>query len=80
MASGLPVVTTSYNGASELVENGVQGFVIDNPLDTRAFAEKISTALLQTEDMGKKARIKAESYSIEKAVDKIIKVISEHGP
>lgn len=80
MASGLPVVTTSYNGASELVENGVQGFVIDNPLDTRAFAKKISTALLQTEDMGKKARIKAESYSIEKAVDKIIKVISEHGP
>jgi len=79
MASGLPVVTTSYNGASELIENGVQGFIIDNPLDTDTFAEKISIALLQAEDMGRKARIKAEDYSIEKAVDNIIKVISGHG-
>lgn len=80
MASGLPVITTSYNGVSELIENGVQGFVIDNPLNTLVFAEKISTALLHAEDMGEKARIKAERYSIEKAVVKIIKVISGYSP
>lgn len=78
MASGLPVVTTSYNGTSELIDNGVNGFVINNPLNTRDFAEKISTALLQAEDMGEKARAKAEDYSIEKTVNKIIKVISEY--
>jgi UDP-glucose:(heptosyl)LPS alpha-1,3-glucosyltransferase len=80
MASGLPVITTLYNGASELIENGVQGFVIDAPLDTSAFAEKISTALQQAEDMGKKARIKAEKYSIEKAVERNIEVILNETP
>ncbi len=76
MASGLPVVTTAYNGASELIENGVNGFIISDPLDERAFADKISDALLRTEEMGKNAGTKAEDYSIEKAVEKIVKVIS----
>jgi UDP-glucose:(heptosyl)LPS alpha-1,3-glucosyltransferase len=76
MASGIPAITTSCNGASELIENGVQGFAINNPLDAHAFAEKISIALQQSEQMGKQARIRAEDYSIEKAVNEIIKVIS----
>ncbi len=75
MASGLPVITTADNGASELISDGIEGFIIKNPLDADAFAEKISAALLQCEDMGKKARIKAEDYSIEKAVDKIVTLI-----
>jgi UDP-glucose:(heptosyl)LPS alpha-1,3-glucosyltransferase len=79
MAAGLPVITTSNNGASELIENGIQGFIIDNPLDINALVEKISITLLNSEGIGKKARIKAEGYSIEKAVDEIIKVISGHG-
>jgi len=79
MASGLPVVTTAHNGASELVEDGIEGFVIDNSLNVDAFAEKISIALLQAEDMGRKARIKAEDYSIERAIGEIIRVISEDG-
>ncbi len=77
MASGLPVVTTANNGASELIKNGVHGFVINDPLDEHAFSEKISTALSKSEEMGKNARVKAEDYSIEKAVDKIINVVSE---
>ena len=76
MASGLPVVTTAYNGASELIESGVNGFIISDPLDERAFADKISDALLRTEEMGKNARTKAEDYSIEKAVDDIIETIT----
>jgi len=79
MASGLPVITTSSNGASELIEGGIHGFIIDNPLDIRALAEKISIALLTSEEMGKRARIRAEGFSIEKAIDELIKVISEYG-
>jgi UDP-glucose:(heptosyl)LPS alpha-1,3-glucosyltransferase len=78
MASGLPVITTAYNGASELIEDGIEGFVINNPLDADALAQKISTTLQQAEDMGKKARLRAEGHSVKKAVDKIIKVISVH--
>ena len=78
MASGLPVITTAYNGASELIEDGIEGFVMNNPLDADAIAQKISTTLQQAEDMGKKARLRAEGYSVKKAVDEIIKVISVH--
>ncbi|MBI4697816.1 MAG: glycosyltransferase family 4 protein [Nitrospirae bacterium] len=77
MASGLPVVTTSSNGASELIENGVQGFVINDPLDADSFAGAVSKTLKQSDEMGRQARIKAEGFSIEKAVDEIIGVISE---
>ncbi len=76
MASGLPVVTTSCNGASELIQDRIEGFVINNPLDAGTFAEKISTTLRQAEDMGEKAHSKAVGYSIEKAVKEIIKVIT----
>ena len=39
LASGLPVITTRHNGASELITPGVDGFVIDGPRDTDALAE-----------------------------------------
>ncbi len=76
MASGIPVVSTSHNGASELIENGVQGFVVNDPFDAKSLAEKISTILLQAEDMGKKARVKAAEYSIKNAIDEITEIIT----
>ncbi len=79
MASGLPAITTAYNGASELIENSLQGFVINDPSDSGAFAEKISSALLHAEDMGRRARLKAEEYPIDSAVDKIMRIISGSG-
>ena len=39
LASGLPVITTRLNGASELITPGIDGFVIDGPRDTNAMAE-----------------------------------------
>ena len=78
MAAGIPVITTSSNGASEIISNGVDGFVINNPLDANAFAGKISIALVQAEDMGERARSKAEGFSIEKALDGIIDTISDY--
>ncbi|MBI4653530.1 MAG: glycosyltransferase family 4 protein [Nitrospirae bacterium] len=74
MASGLPVVTTAYNGASELIEDRIQGFIVNDPLDAKTFANRISTTLNNAGEMGRNARIKAENFSIEKAVDEIIKM------
>lgn len=76
MASGLPVITTSNNGAAELIDNGVEGYVINDPADYELIAEKISSALSQNEEMGKKAREKAARYPIKDAVDKIVALIS----
>jgi UDP-glucose:(heptosyl)LPS alpha-1,3-glucosyltransferase len=38
LACGLPVITTRANGASELLESGVHGFVIDDPHDHQQMA------------------------------------------
>jgi len=38
MRAGLPVITTRANGAAELITDGSEGFIIDSPWDTDAFA------------------------------------------
>ena len=38
LASGIPVVTTRRNGASEIVEDGGQGYLLDDPRDEPALA------------------------------------------
>lgn len=40
MASGKPVIGTCYGGASEIIDNGVTGYVV-NPFNTALLAEKI---------------------------------------
>jgi glycosyltransferase involved in cell wall biosynthesis len=34
LAAGVPVVTTAANGASELIEHGVSGWIVNDPGDT----------------------------------------------
>ncbi len=75
MASGLPVVTTAYNGVSELINDGDEGFVIKDPFDEKAFADKIFLTLTQSAEMGEKARAKAEGYSIDRAIGEIMRLI-----
>ncbi len=41
MAAGLPVVTTAHNGASEIIQAGVNGTVISDPSDTASVVRAI---------------------------------------
>ena len=41
MARGLPTVTTRFNGASELIESGVTGYIVQNPEQTAELAGAI---------------------------------------
>jgi UDP-glucose:(heptosyl)LPS alpha-1,3-glucosyltransferase len=75
MASGLPVITTRSSGASELIQNGNEGFVLEDPADFNTLAEYINKTLLNKKLMGEKARLKAENYPIEKAADEYMKNI-----
>lgn len=43
LASGLPVITTRLNGASERITAGVDGVVIDTPRDEAALAESLAS-------------------------------------
>ncbi|MBI5188684.1 MAG: glycosyltransferase family 4 protein [Nitrospirae bacterium] len=77
MSSGLPVITTIYNGVSELIENNVEGFILKNVLDSDELSEKIRFTLLDSTIMGNSARQKAENFSIEDAARKFLEVINE---
>jgi UDP-glucose:(heptosyl)LPS alpha-1,3-glucosyltransferase len=44
-AFGLPVITSRACGFSELVHNGENGFIVENPLDYAEIAEKLLAAL-----------------------------------
>ena len=42
LAAGLPVVTSVHNGASEMIEDKVNGTVIDDPSDTASVVQAIA--------------------------------------
>lgn len=45
MASGLPVITSRVNGASEVLEEGQNGYIIEDPVDPIEISEKIRKGL-----------------------------------
>ncbi len=79
LASGLPVITTIYDGASGVIDDGDEGFVMKDPMDYEALAEKIS--LLFNDEFRKKASIaareKAEKYPAERNCEEIIEIYNE---
>jgi len=68
LASGLPVITTHCNGASGIITEGQEGFVISDPRDDQVLVEKISFFLNRekVERASIAARQLAESYSLER--------------
>ena len=67
MASGLPAITTKNNGVAELIENGKEGYVLDDMYDAAELADKLKLCLEKPAEMGTKAREKSEGFPIEKA-------------
>jgi UDP-glucose:(heptosyl)LPS alpha-1,3-glucosyltransferase len=68
LASGLPVITTSNSGAAEIIQDGVQGFVVPVPEDVTGIAQGIAKLFDHEvrENMGREARALAESFSYDK--------------
>jgi UDP-glucose:(heptosyl)LPS alpha-1,3-glucosyltransferase len=79
LASGLPVITTTNSGASEIIENGKNGFVVKEPEDTKAIAEGMQRFLdrdmLHT--MGEEARRTAEKFTFGRYADEILGLYSD---
>jgi UDP-glucose:(heptosyl)LPS alpha-1,3-glucosyltransferase len=76
LASGLPAITTAQNGASEVIDEGVDGFMVSDALDVDGLAGKIGRALSDYSAMGESARRKAETFPIEKAVEEFTDLIN----
>ncbi len=81
MACGLPVVTTRQNGAAELIEEGVNGYTIEDPGKIEELAEKIVLSLSNHSRIGDKAAETAISFSqaihVQSIIDVYLKVASE---
>ncbi len=75
LASGLPVITTRRSGASEIIKNGIQGFIIDEPENVGQIAEKIMFLMNKDENrtMSILARKLAERFSFEAHIDAMMK-------
>ncbi len=78
-AMGLPVVTTRFNGASELMQPDVHGYILDHPEDVDALAEmlvKLGDAE-RRKTMGQAARELAGEHTIEKNRQEMMAVFAK---
>ena len=65
MASGLPVITPRSAGASEMIEDGVSGLLLDRPGDPEELGGKIRSLLsgeAGRREMGRRARPAVSGY------------------
>ncbi len=78
MASGLPTITTRWNGASALIGPD-EGYVIDGPEDIQGLTDAVRSLFNEEKriTMGKKARFKLEKYTITRNVDLMESIFRE---
>jgi UDP-glucose:(heptosyl)LPS alpha-1,3-glucosyltransferase len=76
LASGLPVITTKFNGASEAIESDLAGAVLEDPGDVQALARAISRFLSHEarEKAIPVARTMIEKYPLERNIADTLEV------
>jgi UDP-glucose:(heptosyl)LPS alpha-1,3-glucosyltransferase len=79
MAAGLPVLISGRVGARDIVREGENGFVIDDPGDSDAVADRIVTMLSREvrRKMGQAAGKTARENSWEAAVAQVLEIYEE---
>ena len=73
LAAGLPVLTSSYNGAAELITSPDRGAVIENPSDVPAISAEIARRANTPER--KRVAVPANDLSIERNVAETLRVL-----
>ena len=80
MASGLPVITSKISGVAELISDGHDGLLLNEPNNVDEIAEKIKL-LIEDESlrrhMGRNARKTAEKYPWSEITKKTLEVYEE---
>jgi len=78
MASGLPTITTKWNGASALISSD-EGYVIDEPRNIAALRDAIRNLFDKDrrQRMGEAARLKMEQYTMERNMEQIERILTE---
>jgi len=78
MSAGRPVIGTVVGGIPEIIDDGVNGYLVE-PKNSVQIAEKIVKVFLEgnLEEFGREARKKAERFNIEKHIYELEKVYKE---
>ncbi|HVC96932.1 MAG TPA: glycosyltransferase family 4 protein [Pirellulales bacterium] len=79
LASGLPVVTSPYNGAGELVIQGREGWIVDDPGDPRELVRRLQPLFdpATRQRMSIAARTLAEAHSLDRNCRELLAVYDE---
>jgi len=80
MASGIPVITTTYCGTSEIIEEGKEGFIVQTPADIFEMADRIidlSDSELRRK-MGEAGRRRAEDFPYSRNMEEILDIYDEY--
>ena len=76
LASGLPVITTRANGAAEILEEGVDGAVVETARDRGALVDQIGlfADTAKREEARAACRRKAEQFGLADHVGKVVEL------
>ncbi|MBA4019504.1 MAG: hypothetical protein C0483_20255 [Pirellula sp.] len=81
MHYGLPVVTTEQNGAAELLQSGVDGFVVSSPWNLGELAEVLGRLCddgAMRACMADEARHRAERFTMETRLKELMGVLAQY--
>ena len=78
-ACGLPVIASRWTGASELLREGLDGYVLDDPADDASCAERLERLLdpVLRKSMGQSARRLALQYTLDRNCDALLAIYQE---
>ena len=80
MSCALPVITSRVNGVSDIIRDGFNGLLLDDPTDDVQIAEKI-TCLAdhpgKRNDMAEEACNLARHYSMDRHIEKVLALYSD---
>lgn len=79
LADGVPVITTRFNGAAEIMTDGLQGFILDTPDDVNALSDRIARLLDEPlrEQCAAAARRLCTQVGMDRHADAIVKLYRE---
>jgi UDP-glucose:(heptosyl)LPS alpha-1,3-glucosyltransferase len=77
MASGLPAITTIYNGAAGIIDDGKNGYIIPHPPNSSELANKMRLLMDNSSKhkMSKNASVKGKKYSTQKNHKEVISLL-----
>jgi UDP-glucose:(heptosyl)LPS alpha-1,3-glucosyltransferase len=80
MSAGLPVITTEQNGAADLIDEGVNGFVIEEPWALAQLTDRIEQLVTSSEKrrrMGQLARSAAHGFTLDVRMPQMLAALNK---